>query len=159
MVQIREIKDIPTLMRWRAEVIEHVFGQNPDETLLSANRQFYEKHIADGTHYAIVGVYDGEECGCGSICFTEELPSPDNHSGRCAYLMNIYVREPFRKHGLAHGIVTRLIEEAKRRECGKIYLETTEDGRPVYQSLGFRDLPDIMKYHDSTDYYSDNLPE
>ncbi len=26
----------------------------------------------------------------------EELPSPDNPSGKCAYLMNIYVREAFR---------------------------------------------------------------
>ncbi len=145
MIVLKEIKDIPTLMRWREEVIEHVFGEKADETLLVANRRFYEKHIADKTHYALLAEYDGEECGCGAVCFTEELPSPDNPSGRCAYLMNIYVREPFRNHGLAHNIVTRLIQEARRRECGKIYLETTETGRPVYQSLGFRDLPDLMK--------------
>ncbi len=136
-------------MNWRAEVIEHVFGEKPDETLLSANRQFYEKHIADGTHYALVVEHGGADCGCGAACFTDELPSPDNPSGRCAYLMNIYVREAFRNHGLAHQIVSCLIEEAKNRYCGKIYLETTNDGRPVYQSLGFRDLPDIMKYHNS----------
>jgi hypothetical protein len=28
----------------------------------------------------------------------------------------------------------------------KIYLETTDGGRPVYQSLGFRDMPDMMIY-------------
>ncbi len=80
------------------------------------------------------------------MCFSEELPSPDNPTGICAYLRNIYVREAFRKHGLAHRMVSRLIAEAKSRNCGKIYLETTDDGRPVYHSLGFRDLPDIMKY-------------
>ncbi len=148
MVLLREITDIPTLMSWRAEVIEHVFGEKADETLLLANRQFYEKHIADGSHFAVVAQKDGEECGCGAVCFTEELPSPDNPSGGCAYLMNIYVREPFRNHGLAHKIVSRLIQESKHRGCGKIYLETTDDGRPVYKSLGFSDLPDIMKYHD-----------
>ncbi len=147
MVKIREIKDIPTLMSWRKEVIEHVFGQTPDEKLLLANRQFYDKHIADGTHYALVVEYDNEECGCGAVCFTEELPSPDNSTGRCGYIMNIYVREPFRKHGLAHEIVKHLIEESQRRGCGKIYLETTEDGKPVYSSLGFKDMPDMMKYY------------
>ncbi len=147
MIELKEVSDIVELMRWRAEVIEHVFGQEADEQLLSANRQYYEQHIADGSHLAIVGEVDGVECGCGSICLTEELPSPDNPSGRCAYLMNIYVREPFRNHGIAHRIVSRLIEESQRRNCGKIYLETTDDGRPVYQSLGFSDLPGIMKYH------------
>lgn len=146
-VKIREITDLTALMGWRKEVIEHVFGQKADEQLIMANRQYYEKHIADGSHYAVVAELNGAECGCGAVCFTDELPSPDNPTGRCAYLMNIYVREPFRKHGLAHEIVSHLIDESKRRECGKIYLETTDDGRPVYQSLGFRDLPDIMKYH------------
>ncbi len=146
-MNLREIKDVPTLMRWRKEVIEHVFGQTADDPLLNANRAYYEKHMADGSHFALVADIDGKECGCGAVCFTEELPSPDNPSGRCAYLMNIYVREPFRNHGIAHQIVTRLLEESMQRKCGKIYLETTDDGRPVYRSLGFRDLPDMMKYH------------
>ncbi len=149
MVSLKEVTDITTLMSWRKEVIEHVFGQKADETLLMSNRRYYETHITDGSHYAIVAEYDGEECGCGGVCFTDELPSPDNPTGRCAYLMNIYVRDQFRRHGIAHKIVARLIEESSYRGCGKIYLETTDKGRPVYQSLGFRDLPDIMKFHNN----------
>lgn len=148
LIEIREIKALPTLMRWRAEVIEHVFGQMPDKRLLVANRQYYRKHIADKSHIAYVAMLDGEEVGCGAMCLTEELPSPDNPSGHCAYLMNIYVRQQFRNQGVAHAIVSALIEEAKAQMCCKIYLETTQDGRPVYASLGFQDLPDIMKYYD-----------
>ena len=91
MILLKEIKDIPALIRWREEVIGHVFGQKPDKRLIMANRQYYEEHIADGTHIALVAEYDGVECGCGAVCFTDELPSPDNPSGKCAYLMNIYV--------------------------------------------------------------------
>lgn len=148
MIELKEIKAIPSLMHWREEVIRNVFGQNPDKRLLVANRQYYRKHITDGTHVAFVAAVDGEDAGCGAICLTDELPSPDNPSGHCAYLMNIYVREAFRKHGVAHHIVFRLLDEAAKRGCGKIYLETTEDGRPVYTSLGFRDMPDMMKYYD-----------
>lgn len=144
--ELKEIRAIPTLMHWRAEVIEHVFGRKPDRRLLVANRQYYRKSMADGTHAAFVAVLDGEEVGCGAICFSEELPSPDNPSGHCAYLMNIYVRESFRCRGVGHAIVARLLEEAKTRACGKIYLETTPQGRPVYESLGFGDLPDMMKF-------------
>lgn len=144
-VFIREILDLETLMYWREEVVAHVFGKKAHERLLQANRRYYERHIADGSHYALVVEYGGEDVGCGGICFSEELPSPDNPSGLCGYLMNIYVREPYRKHGLAHEIMSRLIDEVRRRGCGKIYLETTEEGRPVYESLGFCDFPDLMK--------------
>ena len=146
MIALREITDPATLMEWRAEVIENVFGLTAGPDLLEANRRYYLNHIADGTHIAFVASYDGTDCGCGGVCLTDELPSPDNPSGRCAYLMNIYVREAFRKHGVAREIVARLVEEAKMRGCGKIYLETTDDGRPVYDALGFRDMPDMMKY-------------
>lgn len=148
MIEIREIKAVPSLMMWRAEVLKHVFGQVPDRRLLVANRQYYRKHIADGTHIALVAAINGKDVGCGSICLTDELPSPDNPTGHCAYLMNIYVREPYRNRGVAHAIVSALIQTAKVRQCGKIYLETTQEGRPVYESLGFHDLPDMMKYYD-----------
>ncbi len=149
MIEIKEIKDLPTLMRWREEVIKHVFGQKADATLLAANRQYYAEHVGNGRHLALIAECDGEECGCGAICLTEELPSPDNPTGKCAYLMNIYVREAFRSHGIAHRIVSRLIADAKANGCEKIYLETTADGRAVYTSLGFRDMPDMMKYYDT----------
>ena len=148
MIELREIQAMPTLMHWRAEVIRNVFGVEPDKRLLVANRQYYRQHIADGTHLAIVATDDNEDCGCGAVCFTEELPSPDNPTGRCAYLMNIYVRESYRHKGIAHRIVSRLIAEAKNRNCKKIYLETTGDGKPVYVTLGFVDMPDMMKYYD-----------
>lgn len=148
MIEILRIKAIPALMMWREEVLRHVFGVNPTSRLLAQNHRYYREHIADDSHYAIEAKVDGEQAGCGGICITEELPSPDNPTGKCAYLMNIYVRERFRHHGVAHEIVKHLVNEARSRQCGKIYLETTENGRPVYESLGFRNLPDIMKLYD-----------
>ena len=151
MVELRKISDLPTLMDWRAEVIRNVFSEEPDDVLLGANRKYYMHHIADSTHIALGASCDGVDCGCGAICLTEELPSPDNHSGNCAYLMNIYVREAFRKHGIAHKIVSQLVDEAKKRGCEKIYLETTADGKTVYKSLGFLEMADMMKYYDTED--------
>lgn len=148
-VTIRERTAIPTLMHWRDEVIENVFGVKPTKQLLAANRRYYIKHVADGSHIAIVAEADGADAGCGAICLTEELPSPDNPSGRCAYLMNIYVRRECRNHGIGHAIVRWLIEKAKTLGCDKIYLETTMEAKPLYKEIGFIDLPGIMKYADN----------
>ena len=146
MIELQQIKAFPTLMMWRQEVLRHVFGEEPSPRLLEENRRYYGQHIADDTHFAIKALWNGEDAGCGAICLTDELPSPDNPTGRCGYLMNIYVKQKFRELGIGHSIVTRLIEEAKIRACRKIYLETTREGRGLYQSLGFNDLPDMMKY-------------
>ena len=145
MIELVQIYSLPELLKWRREVIREVFGGDPSEALMAENESFYHRHISDGSHIAIMAVKEGEEMGCGSLCLSEELPSPDNPTGKCGYLMNIYVREKFRQHGVAHAIVRRLVDVARDKSCGKIYLETTPDGRPVYESLGFHDLPDMMK--------------
>lgn len=146
MIGVRRVTSLDELMMWREEVIASVFGVRPDTTLLRANRKYYENHLPDSSHIAFVASYNGVDCGCGAVCFSEELPSPDNPGGRCAYLMNIYVRKEHRGKGIAHSVVRRLIEEAEKYGCEKIYLETTAAGRPVYQSLGFKEMSDMLKY-------------
>lgn len=153
MVDIKRITDLKELLKWRMEVIEHVFGITPDQELLHANRAYYQNHIPDNSHIAFVAYFNGEKAGTGSICLTDELPSPDNPSGHCAYLMNIYVRDRFREHGIGHIIVKELIKTAWNLDCKKIYLETTEEGRGLYKSIGFKDYPDIMKFN------LDKIPE
>ena len=147
-VNMREVIVIPTLMHWRKEVIENVFGVVPSKELMAANRMYYMKHIADGSHIAIVAEIDDQDVGCGAICLSDELPSPDNPSGRCAYLMNIYVLKEYRGHGVGHSIVCWLVEKAQQLGCDKIYLETTDGARSLYKDIGFKELPGIMKYAD-----------
>jgi ribosomal protein S18 acetylase RimI-like enzyme len=73
------------------------------------------------------------------------MPSPDNLKGRCAYLMNVYVREEFRRKGIARKLCTKLIEIAKNRHVEKVYLESSDMGKPLYKSLGFKDMCGYMK--------------
>ena len=146
MIKLRRSVSVDEMMCWRKEVIATVFGTYHDAKLLDANRAYYDEHIPDGSHVAFIASVENTDCGCGAVCISEELPSPDNPSGRCAYLMNIYVRREYRDMGVAHRIVTRLIEESVKQGCDKIYLETTANGRPVYESLGFHEMHDMMKY-------------
>ena len=73
------------------------------------------------------------------------MPSPDNLTGQCAYLMNIYTKEEYRGQGVGKASAGWLVDYAKERGITKIYLETSECGRPLYENLGFRDMRDYMK--------------
>lgn len=146
MIEIRPVTDIDELTRWRAEVIREVFRVVPGPELMERNRDYYTRHIAGGTHYAVVAECGGEAAGSGGLCISEELPSPDNPGGRCAYLMNIYVRKSYRQRGIATEIVRNLVEKAITLGCEKIYLESTDEAARLYRSAGFIDLPNMMKY-------------
>ena len=140
--------DAAELLAWRMEVLRVVFSIPADAdaaALEAANRSYYERSLADGSHVACLAMAEGQTVGCGGVCFYEEMPSPDNPSGRCAYLMNVYVRVPFRGRGFARRIVRWLVEQALARGVSKIYLETSDAGRTLYAGLGFRYMKDMMK--------------
>ncbi|MCI9285560.1 MAG: GNAT family N-acetyltransferase [Muribaculaceae bacterium] len=146
MITLRRIMDLPSLMAWRDEVLGCVFGTTPDAELMKANRDYYTRHCPDGSHIAIVASSDGEDAGCGSLCIHDELPSPDNPSGRCGYLMNVYVREPFRHAGVGGVIIDRLVTMARDNNCGKIYLESTDGARHIYRTHGFTEMKNMLEY-------------
>ena len=113
--------------------------------LESENRRYYQTELPQGGHIACFAYVGEEIVGCGGICLYHEMPSPDNLNGKCAYLMNIYTRPQFRGHGIGNRIVRWLVEQARQRHISKIYLETSNKGRPLYQTIGFADMKDMMK--------------
>lgn len=140
-------EDIEEALAWRMEVLSDVFAEDAPwdfEALREENRRFLERHLGTELVCCIASV-DGIDAGCGAFCLQEELPSPDNPSARCAYLMNIYTRKRFRGHGVGRHVVAWLMEAAHDLGCGKVYLEATEAGRPLYASMGFKTLDGMMK--------------
>lgn len=123
------LSDLDELMAWRMEVLHDVFDipQNTDVSeLRNANLEYYRRALPVGSHIACFAMYGGKKVGCRGICLQEEMPSPDNPSGKCAYLMNIYVRPAFRRLHIGTTIVDWLIDEARKKGAEKIYLETSE---------------------------------
>lgn len=142
-----ESTQLDEALAWRMEVLSDVFAVDEPWShadMRETNSAFLEKRLGEDLVYVIASV-DGEEAGCGAICIQPELPSPDNPSGSSAYLMNIYTRPTFRGKGIGHAVVAWLVDNARERGAGKIYLETTEAGFPVYEGLGFRAMDGMMK--------------
>lgn len=149
-LKIERIRSLKQLLRWRGEVLKEVFGTKADAELLKANARYYDFHEADGSHVAleaklpsnIEGEY--QSVGCGGICFSEELPTPSNPTGRCAHIMNVYVRKSFRNSGVGGHLLRALVDLAKFRGCGKIMLETTDETRNFYHELGFKETESVL---------------
>lgn len=153
-VTIRRAKpeDMELLLAWRMEVLREVFSIPPDQPtdrLMEENRRYYERELGSEGHIACFACVDGNMAGCGGVCLYEEMPSPDNPTGKCAYLMNIYTRSQYRKQGVGETVIQWLTDQARQRGITKIYLETSQAGRSLYRKTGFLPMEDMMKLPDN----------
>lgn len=152
-IEIRQadLTDIELLMKWRIEVLHEVFSipeDQPMKELEQENRCYYQEAILAGSHIACFAYIGTEIVGCGGMCLYREMPSPDNPSGQCAYLMNIYTIPKFRGNDVGKTVVKWLVSQAIKHKITKIYLETSDAGRTLYQKIGFVDMHDMMKLSD-----------
>ncbi len=137
------LEDLELLVAWRMRVLREVFSIPSAASVAELereNRRYYRETLPAGGHIACFACAGGEIAGCGGVCVYQELPSPDNPNGQCAYLMNIYTLPAFRGRGAGEKIVRWLVEQVERMGISKIYLETSESGRPLYERLGFSDM-------------------
>ena len=120
-IRLVDVSELGTLMTWRMIVLREVFdvpANDPMTALKAQNEAYYARHLADGSHIACFAVDEGEIVGCGGVCLYDEMPSPDNPNGRCAYLMNIYVLPSRRKKEPAAKSCRGLSNKRKKR-CPK----------------------------------------
>ncbi|HIW73145.1 MAG TPA: GNAT family N-acetyltransferase [Firmicutes bacterium] len=142
------LEDMDLLVQWRMEVLREVFSIPPGQPtgeLEKENRRYYQRALQTGEHMACFACLDNAVIGCGGVCFYQEMPSPDNPTGKCAYLMNLYVRPPFRRRGAGEALLKWLVSRAAKRGTPKIYLETSEAGKPLYIKAGFVPMRGMMK--------------
>ena len=145
------IESLNLLMDWRKKVLSEVFVLNDIENhieLILNNENYYKEHLIDGTHSAFFAVNDetNEIIGCGGICYQDEMPSPDNLTGKNGYLMNIYIEPKYRKCGAGKKIIKSLILDAKEHNVSKIYLESSDIAKKLYEEIGFVDMVNYMKF-------------
>ena len=65
-------------------------------------------------------------------------PHPFDPEGTVrGYLLNVFVEPAYRKRGLARELVQRCLAEARRRGIRMVTLHASDEGRPLYETLGF----------------------
>ncbi len=120
-------------LRW-----EMLKALNADEAKLDELLLYRaERYFTNGDQTTMLA-YDGDALvGCASICYITLMPTYAHPSGKRAHIMNVYTRESHRGQGIARRMMTMLLDEARQRGVTHVTLDSTEDGKPLYLSLGF----------------------
>nr|XP_039258367.1 thialysine N-epsilon-acetyltransferase-like [Styela clava] len=72
------------------------------------------------------------------------------YAGRNVYLEDVYVKEPYRKHGIGGELMKTVAKIAIEKECSQYRfacLGWNRNALNFYKSMGARDLTDTEDYH------------
>lgn len=92
--------------------------------------------ISSGSQVWLVAEDGGSIVATGAA-FIHRARSSVALTGVVAVVAGVYTFPAYRRRGLARAIVERLIEICRTRGCRKIRLRASEQGRPLYEQLGF----------------------
>jgi GNAT superfamily N-acetyltransferase len=86
----------------------------------------------------LVEVDDAVVAGAGAVV-RPLLPRPGYpDGGREAYVLNVYTEPAHRRRGLARALMDAIVDWSRGEGIARVALHASDDGRPLYASLGFR---------------------
>ena len=107
--------------------------------LESGTRDYFERHLAAGDYLGIVGRL-GEEVVCSAGLLYYELPPLKSaQSRKLGHVLNFFTRPEHRGAGYGTAMMEYIKGLARREGVGKLVLNATAMGYPVYAACGFKE--------------------
>jgi ribosomal protein S18 acetylase RimI-like enzyme len=114
------------------------------ESLMSASERMFAAKLEDGTLLAWIA-FDGERAvGSGCLMLLPALPRIGQAVPLDGRVRNVYVDPQYRRRGIALAIMREALAEAERRRVDRLVLGTSDQGRALYERLGFTAKSDEM---------------
>ena len=138
-------KEIDTFIQMRINQLREE-GATEDIDLVSALRDYYNRHMADGTFVSWLAM-DGEKIiGTSGMSFVEKPPYFGCPSGRIGLLSSMFTDKNYRRMGIAKELLSRVIEEARAYGCGTVQITASDMGVKLYTAYGFTHNGNFMQY-------------
>ena len=138
-------EDLDMLVDNRLEFVTSIRKIENIEQLRQDTKNYLSKHLNGDSLLYYICLDDNKIVSSCLLCIYDTIPTPSSLNGRRGLLLNVYTIEAYRRRGLASKVITQTIAEAKKREVSKIQLDYTDDGYPLYKSLGFKKLEREME--------------
>ena len=121
-------------------------GATEDIDLAPYLRDYYKKHMADGTFVSWLA-YDGEKIvGTSGMSFVERPPIFSCPSGRLGILSSMFTSPDHRRMGIARQLLDRVISEAREYGCGAVQITASDMGVKLYTAYGFTHNENFMQF-------------
>ncbi|WP_406545200.1 GNAT family N-acetyltransferase [Pseudobutyrivibrio sp.] len=121
-------------------------GAKEEIDLAPALRDYYDRHMADGTFVSWLA-FDGEKMiGTSGMSFVEKPPYFGCPSGKMGLLSSMYTDPEYRRRGIAKELLDRVVKEARNYGCGTVQITASDMGVKLYSAYGFIHNGNFMQY-------------
>ena len=139
LIRQATVDDIPHLLRHRRGMYEDM--GYADEVSLTAmaetSRPYLREAMTNGTLHAWLAMSEDRVVGGGLIIVSPWLSHPYDRQCRQATVLNMYVEPDFRRRGIARRLMQTMIDWCREEGFINVSLHASDQGRPLYESLGF----------------------
>ena len=139
-------KELDTFIDTRIKQLREE-GATEDIDLKPALRDYYERHMADGTFVSWIALDEDKIIGTSGMSFVEKPPYFGCPNGKIGLLSSIYTSNEYRRQGIAKELLTRVVKEAEDYGCGAVQITASDMGVLLYTDFGFRKNGNFMQYN------------
>jgi glucosamine-phosphate N-acetyltransferase len=106
-------------------------------------KKIFEKINSNPDHIIAVADLDGKIIGATTLLIETKFI---HQGGLVGHIEDVVVDKKFQGQKVGKKIIAYMLEFAKKRGCYKTILDCTEDVKPFYEKLGFKQIGNEMKF-------------
>jgi GNAT superfamily N-acetyltransferase len=132
-------RDIPEIVRQRRRMYEdmHYSDSVALASMTRLSARYLTKAFTDGSLHAWLAFDAHQAVAGGAVIVTPWLAHPYDLECRRATILNVYTYPDYRRRGIARLLMQTMIAWCKHENFAGVTLHASDDGRHLYESLGF----------------------
>ena len=138
-------KELETFIKIRISQLREE-GATEDIDLTPALKDYYKRHMSDGTFVSWLAMEKDMIVGTSGMSFVEKPPYFGCPSGKIGLLSSMFTNPIYRRKGIAKELLSRVINEAREYGCGTVQITASDMGVRLYADFGFKHNGNFMHY-------------
>ena len=138
-------KELDTFIEMRINQLREE-GAKENIDLRPALKDYYNRHIREGTFVSWLAVDGDKIIGTSGMSFVEKPPYFGCPNGKIGLLSSMFTNPDYRRKGIAKELLRRVVEEARKYGCGTIQITASDMGVKLYTAYGFVRNGNFMQY-------------
>ena len=139
------VDDLDVFIKMRIDQLREE-GAKEDIDLEPALRDYYLRHLSDGTFVSWLALDKDRLIGTSGMSIVEQPPYFGCPSGKIGLLSSMFTDPNYRRKGIAKTLLSKVVDEAGEQGCGTVQITASDMGVLLYSDFGFKKNDNFMQY-------------